>query len=65
MTVQQLVNSFNTTYVDNWAYVDVNFYINGKSVLIENARYNTQLVKSFHVAPYSDGSIRVDIVLEG
>lgn len=65
MTVRDIVVSFQTTYVDKrFESTRIDFYINHKHVDRESAWYNTRPVKSFNVAMYTDGSIRVDI-LEG
>lgn len=66
MTVRDIVVSFQTTYVDMRSKsTRIDFYINQKHVDRESAWYNTQQVKYFNVAMYADGSIRVDICLEG
>lgn len=64
MTVRDIVVSFQTTYVDmRYESTHVDFYINQKHVDRELAWYNTQQVKYFNVSMYTDGSIRVDIVM--
>lgn len=66
MTVRDIVVSFQPTYVYKRSVpTPIDFYINQKHVDRESAWYNTQPVKSFNVAMYTDGSIRVDIVTEG
>lgn len=64
MTVRDIVVSFQTTFVDRRSEsTHVDFYINQKHVDRESAWYNTQQVKYFNVSMYTDGSIRVDIVM--
>lgn len=61
MTVKQLVNSFQSTHIDNHEENGFNFKVNGRYRTREEAQCNDSEVANFFVSTWSDGSARVEI----
>lgn len=61
MTVSNFVRSFNRVNADNRKSSAISFKLNGRTLDRSMAKYNEREVKSFIAAPYSDGSMMVEI----
>lgn len=61
MTVATFVNSFNTVNADNRKSAIISFKLNGTRYDRSYLASNSREVTGFTVAPYSDGSMVVEI----